>query len=216
MRNEKPWTSIELEIVKNNVEELSNSEIAALLPGRTRQSVKSVCKRYNFKRSPEALYKRRTSHLIGLDLAGENNPNWKGGIATNNYHYKKLQVDRYPERVLARKLAAEALKKGLIKWEPCQYCKSENSQMHHDDYSKSYDVRWLCKHCHDVWHILHPNGQGLDCELIQIFNPKLRRYFRINNTTKIILSVKKDNKPYKYIPIKEGNLDEYKFSNSSV
>ena len=36
-------------------------------------------------------------------LTGESNPNWRGGVSANPYRYKKRQVDRYPEKVKARK-----------------------------------------------------------------------------------------------------------------
>lgn len=52
--------------------------------------------------------KKEAATLGGLalhakyDFNGENNPNWKGGISQNYYHYKKIQKQRYPEKIKAR------------------------------------------------------------------------------------------------------------------
>lgn len=38
--------------------------------------------------------------------------------------------------------------RGHIKKENCKECGSEESQMHHEDYSKPTQVEWLCRPCH--------------------------------------------------------------------
>lgn len=84
-----------------------------------------------------------------LAQVGDNNPNWKGGISTNAYHYKKDQVSRYPERVSARKKVAYALKTGKLTKTACVNCgATEDIQAHHHDYSKPLDIIWLCRNCH--------------------------------------------------------------------
>jgi len=89
---------------------------------------------------------------MGRNMQGPNNPNWKGGISRDYYRYKKIQIERYPERVRARRLAYQAFKAGKIPKQPCEVCGDPNSQMHHDDYSKPYEVRWLCPKHHKRWH----------------------------------------------------------------
>lgn len=87
------------------------------------------------------------------DQKGENNPNWKGGIAKDNYRYKKLQIVRYPKRVYARKRVNEAIKAGTLLREPCRECgTTQDIQGHHEDYSKPLDVIWLCRSCHRELH----------------------------------------------------------------
>jgi hypothetical protein len=84
------------------------------------------------------------------NIQGKNNPNWKGCISKNHYHYKKLQIERYPERVAARRAVLDAKSKGTLKVpSKCSDCgKKAKVQAHHKDYSKPLDVTWLCDQCH--------------------------------------------------------------------
>jgi len=45
---------------------------------------------------------------------GPNNPNWRGGVSQDNYHYKKLQRQRYPEKVAAREAVHRATRSGKL------------------------------------------------------------------------------------------------------
>lgn len=82
---------------------------------------------------------------------GEDNPNWKDGISKDNYHYKKIQKQRYPERIKARESVMRALRRGkLIKPDICENCEiwTLNLEAHHKDYTQPLKVEWLCKTCH--------------------------------------------------------------------
>lgn len=83
----------------------------------------------------------------------ENNPNWKEGISKNNYHYKKIQKERYPEKIKARELVSRAIKSGKLTKQNCVICGDHNSHAHHEDYSKPLEVIWLCKKHHDEKHV---------------------------------------------------------------
>jgi DNA-directed RNA polymerase subunit RPC12/RpoP len=86
-------------------------------------------------------------------MEGKNNPNYKGGISKNNYRYKLLQVERYPERVKARSKVQDAIRRNKLIRKPCQRCGSKiNIQAHHPDYSKPLLVVWLCADCHRKLH----------------------------------------------------------------
>ena len=50
---------------------------------------------------------------------------------------------KYPEKTRAR-LAGQVLQK-----EPCEVCGNPIAEAHHDDYSKPWEVRWLCKKHHE-------------------------------------------------------------------
>ena len=51
----------------------------------------------------------------------------------------------------ARALARVSLYRGRIQRQPCEVCGAW-AEMHHDDYSKPKDVRWLCPQHHRDWH----------------------------------------------------------------
>jgi hypothetical protein len=53
----------------------------------------------------------------------------------------------------ARRALYYALESGRIKRQPCEVCANPKSQGHHDDYSKPFDVRWLCALHH--YHVCH-------------------------------------------------------------
>lgn len=42
-----------------------------------------------------------------------------------------------------------AIRKGLLKEQPCEVCGAEKVEVHHEDYSDHLKVRWLC-HKHHV------------------------------------------------------------------
>ena len=62
---------------------------------------------------------------------------------------------KYPEKARARSLLSNAVCDGkIIRPNKCSLCLCENSKIeaHHPDYSRPYDVVWLCKSCHFVVH----------------------------------------------------------------
>ena len=60
---------------------------------------------------------------------------------------------KYPEKLKGRIMVRNALKNGDITKLPCQFCNSERSMGHHDDYSKPLEVRWLCQKHHSQYHL---------------------------------------------------------------
>jgi hypothetical protein len=85
-------------------------------------------------------------------LIGDRNGRWKNGISTDNYHYRLIQIDRYPEHASARYAVRKAIKNGKITRMPCEVCGGLKVDAHHDDYSKPLEVRWLCKKHHREVH----------------------------------------------------------------
>jgi hypothetical protein len=84
--------------------------------------------------------------------SGSNNSNWRGGISTNNYHYRLIQKQRYPEKCKARQLVKNAIKSGKILRGKCVICNSENAEAHHEDYTKPLEIIWVCKTHHKEFH----------------------------------------------------------------
>lgn len=62
----------------------------------------------------------------------------------------------------ARDAARWAVRSGKINRQPCEVCGSVPAQMHHDDYSKPLDVRWLCAMHHKRLHVALAESGALD------------------------------------------------------
>src|SRR5215469_16369791 len=55
------------------------------------------------------------------------------------------------EKEIARRRAYKALLAGRLLREPCEVC-GDHAEMHHDDYARPLDVRWLCRTHHAEVH----------------------------------------------------------------
>lgn len=60
----------------------------------------------------------------------------------------KKNVLKFPEKFKARKLFRNAVNRGDIIRQPCGVCGKKKSDGHHPDYSKPYEVMWLCRKHH--------------------------------------------------------------------
>lgn len=47
-----------------------------------------------------------------------------------------------------KQLARVQCSKGRIESRPCEVCGSPNTEKHHEDYDKPFDVVWLCREHH--------------------------------------------------------------------
>ncbi len=65
---------------------------------------------------------------------------------------------REPEKTAARNALNIAIKHGKVVRQPCSSCGTSNAQGHHHDYSKPFDVEWLCVTCHGREHRVSPEG----------------------------------------------------------
>ncbi len=63
-----------------------------------------------------------------------------------------------PNKRSAQIAAGNAIRDGRLHKSNCEVCGSERTHAHHDDYSKPFDVRWLCPKHHTEWH--KKNGPG--------------------------------------------------------
>lgn len=59
---------------------------------------------------------------------------------------------QYPEKTLARRMTGNAIAGGKLERQPCGVCGKENAQAHHEDYSKPFDIMWLCFKHHREHH----------------------------------------------------------------
>lgn len=68
--------------------------------------------------------------------------------------YRKRWKTKNHHKHMAHKAVAKAIKRGtLIKPSACEDCGDTTSQIEgaHTDYSKRFDVRWLCTSCHKIF-----------------------------------------------------------------
>jgi uncharacterized protein YdaU (DUF1376 family) len=94
---------------------------------------------------------------------------WQNTTLTTVLHESRIRAERQrryrastgnpvastPEhrtREAARGTARRALARGQLVRQPCEVCGADTVEMHHDDYQKPLDVRWLCKRHHDEYH----------------------------------------------------------------
>ena len=57
-----------------------------------------------------------------------------------------------PVKLKAQRAAQRALKRGIIKFKPCEVCGDQRVHMHHEDYNKPLEVRFLCTKHHYATH----------------------------------------------------------------
>jgi hypothetical protein len=72
------------------------------------------------------------------------------------YRLEGLKLRKlYPEKARARSLLSNAICEGkIIRPSACSLCGTTETkiQAHHPDYSKTYDVIWVCRSCHFMVH----------------------------------------------------------------
>ena len=77
--------------------------------------------------------------------------------------YQRRRRERNPEKLIARQAIGNAVRDGRIVRKPCEVCGDPKSQAHHEDYSKPFDVKWLCfKHHREIGH-----GQKTLCSKLE-------------------------------------------------
>jgi len=145
------WTEKEIEILKTHYPVGGCNAVMKYIH-RSVNSIKHMACRLEIKADKSIFSEAAKKYKAEHDQHGKNNPNWKGGIAKNNYYYKKLQIERYPERVHARNLLDKAVRQGKITRLPCEVCGNPKTEAHHENYSKPFDVQWLCKKHHNEIH----------------------------------------------------------------
>jgi len=67
--------------------------------------------------------------------------------------YKLHYQEKNKERSKAYDITNEALRKGMLKKEPCIICNDTKVNAHHDTYDKPLEVIWLCNKHHQDLHI---------------------------------------------------------------
>jgi len=109
---------------------------------RYRQSAKGQTTLKSYRQSPEAKLAVKRYHKSGL-----------GKMSLQRAQKKYQEI--YPDRVRCHWLFNKAIQRGkIIRPEICSACNEKNGTIHghHPDYSKPYEVIWLCCRCHQAEH----------------------------------------------------------------
>ena len=113
-------------------------------------------KRANFKKKETGYKKRWRSSPENKEKAIEYNREYsKQNREIKNAH-AKTQRQRYPEKESARNKLKRAVRLGrILRPEICSICNTTPKRIegHHEDYSKPFDVVWLCSPCHRKLHL---------------------------------------------------------------
>lgn len=144
--------------IKANLD-LGNTEIAKSLK-TTHHNVEAIMKRHEIKRPSKIIAKLKSeagkkgakAMRKKYKFDGEDNPNWKGGVSNDYYRYKKIQRERYPEKISAREKVHNAVKNGKLIRKPCRICGNKQSFAHHKDYARPLEVEWYCRKHHREQH----------------------------------------------------------------
>lgn len=89
-------------------------------------------------------YYSQTEKIIEYEIRRSKQPERR----LKRMEYQRKRRLKYPEKNKARNLISNGLRSGKISKLPCEVCGELKSQAHHLDYSKPYDVIWLCRKHH--------------------------------------------------------------------
>ena len=144
------WTKekiLRLELLKGSH---TNNEMAEILETTERHIIYSM-NYFGVKRTDEEIKNIQSEALSKQNRTrlGPKNSSWKGGISKDNYHYRKLQVQRYPERIKARRKVHNAIRSKKLIRGKCSYCGTgQNVCAHITDYKKPLtSIIWACRPC---------------------------------------------------------------------
>lgn len=78
---------------------------------------------------------------------------WRKRHPGRKLEHVQASQKKYPEHHKTRQAFTRAVFEGLIERKPCIVCASLNANGHHEDYSKPFDVIWLCTLHHGRRHV---------------------------------------------------------------
>lgn len=117
---------------------------------KTRESLRKS-KWYRENRE-EVLLKRKIYRDGNSDRVNSNLKRWKESNREKVRASCKRWREANPEKARCHRLVNEAVNRGLLKKFSCHICGDQDSQAHHEDYSKPLEVVWLCNKHHKERH----------------------------------------------------------------
>ena len=70
----------------------------------------------------------------------------------SNWRKENKEFNKYPYKEEIRKITRKAIAKGDITKQPCKICGVLKVEAHHEDYTKPFEVTWLCRLHHNQYH----------------------------------------------------------------
>lgn len=125
---------------------------------RKKPEVKEKIKAYTKKRyaeNPDAVKECYRKNPEYRRKRNEANKKWQKENYEKVIRNNEIQKQRYPDKYKARWMLRQAVSKGkIMKPNTCSKCHKEKTRIegHHEDYSKPFDVVWLCAPCHRKLH----------------------------------------------------------------
>lgn len=104
--------------------------------------------------------KRKNNGKNFSKYKGKLHSNYRGGITGNHKLQYQLRKERHPLKLKVQKQLSNAVYNGkIIKPNKCERCcivtEKRFIEGHHEDYSKPFKVKWLCRKCHCYIHRGH-------------------------------------------------------------
>lgn len=126
---------------------------------KTCQQVKSTDQFWKRTNSRDGFdYDCKTCQAARLKAYWEANPEKllakRRKLKDRNAQLVKKYRTEHPERIAAGEAFKQALRKGIVKPEPCRVCGDAKTEGHHPDYSHPIDVVWLCRKHHREVHAM--------------------------------------------------------------
>lgn len=87
---------------------------------------------------------------------------------------------------ISRRYANHAQRWGELVPQPCADCGADKSEKHHEDYSKPFEIVWLCRKCHRKrhWQASKENFRGPEpikkLLRVGVSKPAIARYLGIH------------------------------------
>ncbi len=104
------------------------------------------------KQKENGTYERIAARNREYDAAYRISYNQKPEVKERRRSSSRRQIERHPEKYLARQVLQHALRKREITKGTCQVCGNPQVDGHHEDYTKPLDVMWLCRRHHTDVH----------------------------------------------------------------
>ncbi len=95
-----------------------------------------------------ARYYRKRDVLLAHNKVRSQDPAYKAMINAAVRRY----AERNPQKRWAHTTLNNAVRRGKLKRGDCRDCGTPNAHAHHHDYSKPFDVVWMCPRCHKAEH----------------------------------------------------------------